>query len=104
MQQIQHRDFCGALFVLTTVMIDGMNPFTHCYFGKLATDSFAQMSNDLFEANWVELPVRVQKYFVLMIGNAQIPLYYHGFRMVFLNLETFSKVSRFFIEKKKYCY
>lgn len=98
MQTLQHGDVCGAFFVLTTAMIDGMIPFIYCYFGKLATDCFAQMSNDLFEANWVELPVSVQKYFVIMIENAQRPLHYHGFRMVYLNLETFAKVSTFLIE------
>lgn len=46
----------------------------------------------LFQANWQALPLKLQKYFVVMITNAQTPLYYHGFGVAVLNLETFTKV------------
>lgn len=70
--------------------------FLCCFYGKLATESYAKMANSLFESNWSDLPNDLQKYFVLMIGNAQQPLYYHGFTMVILELETFCKVSAFY--------
>lgn len=67
--------------------------FLYCFFGKLASESFEQMADCLYECNWYGLPVGLQKYFILMIGNAQRPLYYHGFGIAVLNLKTFSKVS-----------
>lgn len=52
------------------------------------------MSVYLYNANWIELPLELQKYFIMLIANAQLPLYYHGFRIVVLNLETFTRVRR----------
>lgn len=70
-----------------------LNIFMHCLFGKLATDQFDQLPNYLFESNWPNLPLQLQKYFVLMMANAQQPLYFSGFGIVILNLETFTKVN-----------
>lgn len=59
----------------------------------MATESFGQMTECLFGYSWYELPVDLQKYFVLMIANAQQPMFYNGFKIAVLNLETFTKVS-----------
>lgn len=69
-----------------------LNLFLYCHFGKRTTDAYAGLADNLFESNWIELPVEIQKYFTLMISNAQLPLAYNGFYLVFLNLETFLKV------------
>lgn len=68
------------------------NLFLYCYYGKLASESFESMADLLYENNWPELPNKLKKYFILMIGNGQQPLFYHGFGIAVLNLETFSKV------------
>lgn len=60
----------------------------------MATESFEAMSDCLYESNWPELPIELQKYFILMIQNAQRPLYYHGFEIAVLKMETFCKVSQ----------
>lgn len=73
----------------------------YCYFGKVATDSFLQMADCLYDVNWHKLPVKTQKYFIIMIGNAQKPLNYHGFGVAVLNLETFSKVNELFIKRNR---
>lgn len=70
-----------------------LNLFVYCYFGKLATESFEQMADSLYESNWSNLPVRLQKYVLLIILNTQRPLRYHGFHLAYLDLETFSRVS-----------
>lgn len=75
------------------VGMSASNLFLYCYYGKLTTNSFVEMSHGLYESNWVELPVNLQKYYILMLANIQIPLYYHGFGVAVLNLETFTKVS-----------
>lgn len=67
--------------------------FVYCFFGKLATESFEKMAYCLYESNWYGLSVDLQKNFILMIENAQIPIFYHGFEMLVLNLETFTQVN-----------
>lgn len=69
------------------------NMFVHCFFGKLATDQFDQLPNYLFESDWPNLPLKLQKHHILMLANAQQPLYFDGFGVLILNLETFTKVS-----------
>lgn len=69
-----------------------MNIFLYCFFGSLATKSFEKMNDSLFECDWFELPVNLQKYFIIMIQNTQHPIFYHGFGMAVMNLETFLQV------------
>lgn len=66
-----------------------------CYYGVLASESFEQMADSLFESNWLELPVELQKYFVIMIANMQNPLFYNGFGVFDVNLTSFISVSLF---------
>lgn len=72
-----------------------VNLFAYCFFGKLATESYSGMATSLFESNWQLLSLKMRKYVILMIGNAQRPLYYHGFQLAVLDLETFLKVKDF---------
>lgn len=67
--------------------------FFYCYFGKLASISFEQMTDHVFQMNWQDLPVKLQKYFILLIANMQKPLFYYGGGIVILDLSTFVNVS-----------
>lgn len=58
----------------------------------MATQSYEDMANCLFEGNWQKLSVRLQTFLIPMIENAQRPIYYHGFGVAVLNLETFMRV------------
>lgn len=94
-QQYQHID----LNMGTLISSGGMalsNLFLYCFSGKLASESYERMAECVYECNWPDLPIKQQKYFILMISNTQKPLYYHGFGMIILNLETFSKVKKQF--------
>lgn len=51
------------------------------------------MADCLYESDWHELSVDLQQKVVLMIQNMQRPLFYTGFGVAVLNLETFTKVS-----------
>lgn len=51
------------------------------------------MADLLFESEWQCLPVNLQKYVIVMIADMQRPVYYHGFEVAILDLETFSKVK-----------
>lgn len=66
--------------------------FLYCYFGEVATGCFGNVAHVLYESNWLHLPFNLQKYFILVIGNAQRPLNYHGFKIAILNLNTYLKV------------
>lgn len=63
-----------------------------CLLGKMVTEQFAQMPNHLFHLKWYTLPNELQKYFILMLANTQQPVFFDGFGMFVLNLETFSTV------------
>lgn len=67
--------------------------YVNCYFGKMATESYTDMSDCLFQSNWQAQSIKLQKYIIIMIGNAQQPYYYHGFNLATLQLETFISVS-----------
>lgn len=84
------------------ITVSMANLFLYCYFGKMATDSYLKMTKSLYESNWIDHPVQLQKYLILMIGNMQRPLYYHGFGIAKLNLETYTTVSHFIRTNAKY--
>lgn len=94
-QQIRNPNFDASMVILIT-MVSTSLLFWYCYFGKIATDSFEAMADCLYESNWQSLPIELQKYFIIMIANAQRKLYYHGFGVVKLDLEAFTKVWNIF--------
>lgn len=89
---MQHPDF-GMLVIMMALTIGTATLFVYCYFGKMASESYGEMSNCLYECNWVELSPKQQKRIIMIIENAQRPLYYHGFGMAVLHLESFTKVQ-----------
>lgn len=74
------------------VVVSTSNLFVYCYFGKLATESFENMAIEMYSANWPELNIGLQKTFLIMMGNAGRPLFYRGFDVAILDLNTFTKV------------
>lgn len=79
--------------MILAVIVGGSNLYLYCYFGQSAHDHYIDLSDVYFEANWRKLPDELQKYFTLMCANAQLPLYYHGFGVAYINLNTFLRVS-----------
>lgn len=74
-------------------MVSGLNLFVYSYFGHGANVTHMEISDCFFESEWFNLPFYLQKYFVIIIANAQRPLYYHGFGVAFINLNTFIRVG-----------
>lgn len=91
-QNIHDIDFSVVISLWLTVY-SMLVLFLYCFFGKLAIDSFAKMPDCVFKMNWQKLPVRLQKYVILMIADMQIPIYYHGFEVAIIDLRTFIGVS-----------
>lgn len=90
---MKQPDF-GVVMILIAILTGTPTLFAYCYFGKMSTDSYAKMADCLYECNWIDLSPNLQKYFVIMIGNAQMSINYHGFNITVLNLETFTKTFR----------
>lgn len=88
---MKHFDY-SMIVHLMAISVSMANLFLYCFYGKMATESYERMAMCLYESNWIEQPIHLQKYFILMIGNMQRPLYYHGFGIAVLNLKTFTTV------------
>lgn len=59
----------------------------------MATDSFMDMTDCLFQSNWSNISVDQQEFFIFMIKNARRPIFYNGSRIVKVNLETYAGVG-----------
>lgn len=82
--------------ILMAASTGASNLFIYCYFGMLTTESYDQMGVGLYyDLCWPDMPVKLQKYLVIMIANMQIPIYYHGFEVAKLNLCTFVEVRKY---------
>ena len=77
-------------------MINILWIFVHCLLGKLVTDGFNRLPHHLFHTKWYDTPIAMQKYFILLLANTQRPLFFYGFKIDKLDLETFTSVSRGF--------
>lgn len=86
----------GVLNILLGTSISFFNIFACCYGGQIANDSYAEMANYLFESSWQTLPLNLRKYLIIMITNAQKPLFYHGLGLAIVDLQNFTNVSTFF--------
>lgn len=90
-QQIHDPDvFLIVLLLASSLTVTYL--FLYCYFGKVSAGSFEKMADCVYDMNWQKLPVRWQRYIILMIESMQKPLYYYGFKMIKLELNTFIKV------------
>lgn len=94
-KELRHIDGIDISFLLLAICIALGNQFLLCYFGKLATESFDEMSVCLYNSNWELMPINLQRNLIIIMQNAQQPIYYHGFGIAVLNLQTFSKVFSF---------
>lgn len=92
LQQSKDPNF-DILLICMSACTGTTNLYIYCFCGEMATGSFAQMTNALFEANWPRLHPRLQKYVLLMLANMQQPIYYNGFGIVVLELNTFYAVN-----------
>lgn len=81
------------VFLLLVASVALTDLFLYCYFAKLAAESYEKMSDCMYNCNWPDLPNQIRKYFIIMIGNAQRPQCYAGFKLVVLNLDTFCSAS-----------
>lgn len=92
LQKINNID--SEIFLLVIAVSLGLfSLLLPCYFGKMATDSYENMAASSYDFDWHEFPVDLQKYWLRILSNAQIPLNYRAAGVAVLNLETFTKAS-----------
>ena len=84
------------MFVVLVCSINSLTAmFLYCYYGKSASEGYEKMPICLYyDLGWRKFPIKLQKYFIIMMANMQIPLYYHGFGVVCLDLMTFVAVRK----------
>lgn len=78
--------------MLIAALVGGTNLFLYSFFGHLATNFYLNLSDDLFESKWHQFPLHLQKYLIIMMGNSQQLLHYHGLGVTNLNLNNYLKV------------
>lgn len=80
----------GTSFI---AMLGGLlNAFAYCYVGCKPNFAHVSVGDLLYSLNWYKLPKEYRKYLILMIQDSQRPIYYHGFNLIYLHLETSTKV------------
>lgn len=90
---MQHSDFKLLVQPFISLAVGTGSLYLFCYFGKLATESFENMSNCIYNTSWQQFDIELKKYVIVMIENAQKSLYFHGYGVLILNLETFTQVQ-----------
>lgn len=90
---MQHSDFKLLVQPFISLSVGTGSLYLFCYFGKLATESFENISNCIDNASWQHFDIELKKYVIFMIKNAQRSLHFHGYVMLVLNLETFTYVQ-----------
>lgn len=78
--------------MLFAVTCSGLTLSLYCFYGKYTTDSYFAFASALYDSDWINLPNNLQRYYILMIANAQKSVSYHGYNIIKLNMETFAKV------------
>lgn len=77
--------------------------FLLCDFGEKVTNRLTGLSDSIYDISWYLYPVHQQKYFFLMILNANKPVYVEGF-FVKITRESFKQVKRMkvcFVQSKR---
>lgn len=82
-----------AYALIHVVLLSTGNTFLYCFVGSLTTDQFRRYGDIAYEFKWYNLPIDMQKYFPLIIGNAQRPKVFTGLNIIDLNLSAFTKVK-----------
>lgn len=87
-------DFEPATFVMDFlgILCSLMWPSIFCYFADLTTDRVLKIGDTVYDLNWFDQPVEMQKYVTLMIARSQERIYFSGLGLITCSLEAFGKV------------
>lgn len=94
-QNLSNGNYLGALFAMIGCCVSTSNLFLYCYYGQVSTESFLRFGDSIYESNLYNLPNNLQRSSVVMIANAQKPIFFHGCGIFHLSLNLFARVSLF---------
>lgn len=80
--------------IINVIMSSVSNLYLYCFAGAVVTDN-CRFSDDLFYSNWIEMPNSLQKFYIIMIAEAQRSMYLEGYGLIRLSMESFGKVLHF---------
>lgn len=63
-----------------------------CQFGGEVTSRFQDLAHSIYDCPWYAMPLKIRKYFPLMIAAAQHPMYLYGCFNIRCIQESFQKV------------
>lgn len=68
-------------------------PYSFCSFAASATKRISNVSYTAYDRKCFDLPVKLQKYVILIIGRSKEAVQFTGFGLLDCTLEIFLKVS-----------
>lgn len=82
-----------------------MWPYLFCHFANLTTDRTMAIGTAVYGLNWFDYPVKMRKYFILLIARSQQRIVFTGLHLFPCTLEVFGQVSNlpFYFSSGKYC-
>lgn len=93
-QALKSLDYHILLLLLCSFLSIGC-VFLFCAVGSYTTDTFSRFAVIPYESLWYKCPIKLQKYFFLIIADGQRPQVFRGMSIVDLDLMAFSKVKYF---------
>lgn len=67
-------------------------PILFCYFANSVTDRVSAISYTVYDMNWYDQPVKMQKYVILMIARTHERIRFSGLGLIACSIEVFGEV------------
>lgn len=93
-------EFVPAIFAMdiAATVSSFLFPSFFCYFGTSASEHVS-ISDVIYDSNWYDQPIEIQKYIGLMIARSQEEVNFSGIGLVTCSLEVFGKVNCVLLSK-----
>lgn len=83
----------GFVLVLLGASASMITLLFYCQAGSSITVVFEELADTAYQSKWYKYDNKLKKYLIPFIANCQVPLKFDGLKMVYLSLQTFSKVK-----------
>lgn len=70
-------------------------PFYLCHFATFATKRIMDLSQTVYNSNWLDWAPEFRKYSILIMARSQQPVYFNGLGLIYCSLGVFGKVRQF---------
>lgn len=80
------------IFAVVVVACGLIWPFLLCHYGTFATERIRSIDLTVYNANWLDYPLDLRKYIILVITQSQSKINFNGFSLISCSLEAFAKV------------